>query len=74
MVGGIYWAEDAETTDFGAPKSHDGTLKVEKVIYMPSLDDVSAPFWLEMFTNYELDWAVVGISRSSGQPGGPRRG
>lgn len=74
MDGRGYWAEDKEQTDFQAPVNHDGTLPVDKVIYMLSLDDVSPVFWGEILTNYDLDWAIIGISRSSGQPGGQKAG
>ena len=74
MVGGSYRPEDEETTDFGAPKGHDGNLMCENLIFMPSLDEVQTEFWLEMFMSADLNWAVVGLSKSSGEPGGPRRG
>jgi hypothetical protein len=71
MVGSRYWAErlqEAEISLFGAPMSHDGTLPITQITFMSSLDDVGPMAWVELLQNMDIDWAVVGISKSSGTP------
>ena len=70
MVGGNYWTEDEETSVFGAPLTHDGMLQVERMVFVDSLDDINSAQWLEMLASLDLDWAIVGTERSSGEPGG----
>lgn len=52
-------AEEAGTSTWGAPLTHDGCLPVESVIWVERLTDITEDGWERIFQTAQINWVII---------------
>jgi hypothetical protein len=51
--------EALEMTEWGAPRTHDGSLPTESVIWIDHLDNITEEGWQRIFQTRQITWVII---------------